>query len=284
MQTKCCEPPPDFRNCRLRSMPTAKPLILLVEDDRVLAESVAEELTAAGMTPHLFFDGAPVMGFLERNFVNLILLDVGLPDVSGFDLLDTLRAQGHRTPIIFLTGNAEDSDRVRGLDLGADDYLAKPFHVPELLARIRAVLRRTETARDFHVTETLDLLEKPFAFAGAIVYPKRLTMTFGNGHKVPIGKKELGIVHYLATHPGEAIPRAALIHAVWGIHADLKSRSIDQYIVKIRSILAQHGGDPDLLKTVHGVGYLFGKPPLEALAHPAAPEAARATASAVHGH
>lgn len=240
-------------------MAQAKPLILIVEDEPAIADLVAEEVEAAGMTPHVFHQCAPVVGFLERNHVNLMLLDVGLPDGTGFDVLEEARSKRLNTPVIFLTANAGEEDRVKGLKLGADDYVAKPFSAPELIARIRAVLRRTETARDYHVTESTDLLEKPFAFGGAIVNPSQLILTFGNGDKVELGKKELGIIHYLSIHQGEVVPRAALIHAVWGAHADLKSRSLDQYIVKIRNAITKHGGASDLLRTVHGIGYAYGE-------------------------
>jgi DNA-binding response OmpR family regulator len=240
-------------------MSQAKPLILIVEDDLPIAEIIQDELEAAEMLPHVFHCGAPVRGFLERNHVNLLLLDVGLPDGTGFEILEQVRDDGLATPVIFLTANAAEEDKVRGLDLGADDYIAKPFSLPELIARIRAVLRRTETARDYHITETTDLLEKPFAFCGAIVHPRQLTMSFGSGDKVELGKKELGIIHYLVSRRGEVVPRAALIHAVWGPHADLKSRSLDQYLVKIRTAVSKHGGDSDLLRTVHGVGYAYGE-------------------------
>ncbi|MGF1452203.1 MAG: response regulator transcription factor [Opitutales bacterium] len=238
-------------------MSQAKPLILIVEDEPPIADLLAEELEAAGMTPHVFHNCGPVRGFLERNFVNLLLLDVGLPDGTGFDILSQAREDRHQTPVIFLTANSAEEDRVKGLNLGADDYIAKPFSVPELLARIRAVLRRTETARDYFVTENTDLLEEPFDFAGATVNPRNLTMGFPDGSVVELGKKELGIVHYLASHRGEVVPRAALIHAVWGPHADLKSRSLDQYIVKVRNSISKHGGDSERLRTVHGVGYAF---------------------------
>lgn len=238
-------------------MSEAKPLILVIEDEEEISSLVAEELENAGMNVQVFHKVANVLPFLKGNFVNLMLLDVGLPDGTGFDALRQARDAGFQTPAIFLTANTTERDRVTGLDIGADDYVAKPFSFPELIARIKAVLRRTETAQDQKVTQNAQITEEPFTFCGATVNPSRLEMDFPDGATEKIGKKELGITHYLANHTGNVITRRALIHAVWGIHADVKSRSLDQYVVKIRNLLSQHNCSDAAFKTIHGVGYLY---------------------------
>jgi DNA-binding response OmpR family regulator len=141
--------------------------------------------------------------------------------------------------------------------MGGDDYITKPFSFPELIARINAVLRRAETAKDFQITQNARLTEEPFAFCGAEINPLRLEANFPDGETEKIGRKELGIMIYLVSNPGTVLTRRSLIHAVWGVHADIKSRSLDQYIVKIRDLLARHQCTADCFRTIHGVGYIY---------------------------
>jgi DNA-binding response OmpR family regulator len=186
-----------------------------------------------------------------------VLLDINLPDQSGFTLVEELKAEDISVPIIFLTGNVEEPSKVRGLEMGGDDYITKPFSYAELLARIRAVLRRAESKSDLNVTKNVKVNDEPFDFCGARVTPKRLEISFPDGTTQKLGRKELGILAYLNAHPGQVITRKALIHSVWGIHADVKSRSLDQYIVKVRDLFSAHGLDLSAFRTVHGIGYIF---------------------------
>jgi DNA-binding response OmpR family regulator len=130
----------------------SKPLILIVEDDKALANLTAEHLELAGMKTQVFYRASNIKTFLDSNFANLMLLDVNLPDGSGFTVLEDLRKSGFDLPTIFFTGNDSEVQKVRGLETGADDYITKPFSFPELVARINAVLRRAETSRDNQVT------------------------------------------------------------------------------------------------------------------------------------
>jgi DNA-binding response OmpR family regulator len=195
--------------------------------------------------------------FLKRNFANLILLDVNLPDQSGFQLLDELKKSDISIPTIFVTGNSLETSKVRGLEMGGDDYITKPFSYPELVARIHAVLRRAESVTDYNVTKNAKVSDQPFEFCGAKVTPDRLEIEFPNSTITKIGRKELGILSYLNDNQGVVITRKALIHAVWGIHADVKSRSLDQYIVKVRDLFKSNGLSLDAFRTVHSVGYIF---------------------------
>jgi DNA-binding response OmpR family regulator len=195
--------------------------------------------------------------FLTRNFANLMLLDVNLPDQSGFSLLEELKSKDITIPTIFVTGNSGEVSKVKGLELGGDDYVTKPFGYAELVARIRAVLRRAESKADLNVTKNVRVSDEPFDFVGARISPIRLEITFPDGATRKLGRKELGILAYLAEHRGVVIPRKALIHSVWGIHADVRSRSLDQYIVKVRELFQDHGIKLDCFRTVHGVGYMF---------------------------
>ncbi len=203
---------------------------------------------------------APVLRFLQHNFANLILLDVNLPDGNGFELIKQLRGEDINTPVIFLTANTHDEAKIQGLNLGGDDYITKPFSYTELVARIRAVLRRTESHTDHNVTKNLRTTDEPFDFLGAKIHPERLDIEFPNGTIFKTGRKELGILAYLHSHRNIVITRKELIHSVWGIHADIRSRSLDQYIVKVRAAFEKNSISLDCFKTVHGIGYIFEPP------------------------
>lgn len=237
-----------------------RPLIVVVEDEKELSSLMCQHLEAAGMQLQPYDRCAPALRFLEKNFANLLLLDVNLPDGTGFDLLSALKQRDIQIPTIFITGNTLEEDKVRGLNLGGDDYITKPFGYPELVARINAVLRRAESKTDFHLTKNVRTVDQPFDFLGAKVHPDRLEIEFPNGMAHKIGRKELGILAYLNTHRNVVITRKELIHSVWGIHADVRSRSLDQYIVKVRAAFAKNGLTLDSFKTVHGIGYIFEPP------------------------
>jgi DNA-binding response OmpR family regulator len=234
-----------------------KPLIVIVEDEVELAALLAAHLEKAGMHTQICNRAEHALKFLKKNFANLVLLDINLPDRTGFQLVEELKSEDVSVPIIFVTGNIEEPSRVKGLDIGADDYVTKPFSYTELVARIRAVLRRTENIKDLNVTKNVKISDAPFDFCGAHVTPVRLEISFPDSTVMKIGRKELGILAYLNAHPGEIITRKALIHSVWGMHADVKSRSLDQYIVKVRDLFTEHGLSLDAFRTVHGIGYIF---------------------------
>lgn len=239
----------------LRAEP--KPLILVVEDEPELSRLISIHLEEAGMQSQVYDRAAPAIRFLRKNFANLMLLDIGLPDQTGFALLEELKLHDITVPTIFLTGNDEEASKVRALDMGGDDYVTKPFSFPELIARIRAVLRRAEISRDQNVTKNVRVSDGPFDFCGARISPERLEITFPNGTVEKIGRKELGILAYLNANQAVVITRKALIHSVWGVHADIRSRSLDQYVVKVRDLYKKHDLSLDAFRTVHGIGYIF---------------------------
>jgi len=237
-----------------------RPLIVVVEDEEELSKIIAQHLEDAGMNVQTYNRIAPALRFLQHNFANLVLLDVNMPEGSGFDLLRQMKEQDINTPAIFLTANSQDEDKVKGLNLGGDDYITKPFSYTELVARIHAVLRRAEGQTDFNVTKNVRTTDGPFEFLGVKVHPDRLELDFPNGVTIKTGRKELGILAYLHTHVGVVITRKELIHSVWGIHADIRSRSLDQYIVKVRAAFEKNGLSLDCFRTVHGIGYIFEPP------------------------
>ena len=237
-----------------------RPLIVVVEDEVELSNLIAQHLEEAGMNVQVYPRCAPALRFLQHNFANLILLDVNLPDSSGFELIKQLKGEDINVPVIFLTANTQDEAKVQGLNLGGDDYITKPFSYTEVVARIRAVLRRTESHTDHNVTKNLRTTDGPFDFLGAKIHPDRMEIEFPNGTVFKTGRKELGILAYLHTHRNIVITRKELIHSVWGIHADIRSRSLDQYIVKVRAAFDKNGISLDCFKTVHGIGYIFEPP------------------------
>ena len=157
----------------------------------------------AGMMTQVFYRAQMFPRFLNKNFANRLLLDVNLSDSSGFAFLDDLKKQNFQIPVIFLTASTSEVHTVKGLDMGGDDYITKPFSFPELIARISAVLKRAETSQDYHIPKNAKLNQESFDFCEAT------------------GR------HF--------------IHAVWRIYVDVRGRSLDQYIVKIRDIFRSHG-------------------------------------------
>lgn len=235
-----------------------RPLILIVEDEPELAKLMSSYIEKeGGMRTQIFHRAQHAARYLKNNFANLLLLDITLPDMTGFELLAELRAGNFLTPVIFVTGNSIEESKLRGLDMGGDDYITKPFSYPELVSRIRAVLRRAESSSDLSLTRNVSVSDEPFDFCQAKITPQRLEMTMPDGSVIKIGRKEIGIMAHLKAHEGEVIPRKALIHAVWGIHANVRSRSLDQYIVKVRDFCRASAVGVEALRTVHGVGYIF---------------------------
>lgn len=233
------------------------PLVVIVEDESELATLMSNYLTDSGLRTQVFHRSQQALEFLTNNFANLLLLDITLPDVSGFGLLKALRERKVPIPVIFVTGNSLEDSKVNGLNMGGDDYITKPFSYPELVARVRAVLRRAESSKDLSLTQNVSLLDAPFEFAAAWVEPKLLTVKIPGQEPVKIGRKEIGIMAYLKANEGEVISRKALIHSVWGLHANVRSRSLDQYIVKVREYCRACKTGSNALRTVHGIGYIF---------------------------
>jgi DNA-binding response OmpR family regulator len=237
--------------------PSPKPLIVVVEDEPELASLIAQHLELAGMRVQVCNRAAHALKFLQRNFANLVLMDLVLPDQGGFELYEDLKAANINVPVIFVTANMEEGSKVHGLEQGGDDYITKPFSFAELTARIKAVLRRADYKEDLNLTHNVKVNTEPFGFCGAHVTPVRLEIAFPDGETITIGRKELGILSYLNEHHGEVITRKALIHSVWGQHADVRSRSLDQYVVKVRDLFKKKGLDLADFRTVHGIGYIF---------------------------
>ena len=222
--------------------------ILIVEDDRGMALGLSASLTHEG---HAVTHVARGDDALERHNElkpDLVLLDVMLPGLNGFEVCRRIRQHDRLTPILILTARGDEIDKVMGLDLGADDYLTKPVGVPELLARVRALLRRASAPEP--------PLPDVLAFDDVHVDFVRYVAT-RSGKPVHLTVKEYGLLRYLAAHEGEAVRRDMLIDRVWGEDVFPSNRTVDTHMLSLRSKLERDPARPRRLLTVHGVGYRF---------------------------
>jgi DNA-binding response OmpR family regulator len=188
---------------------------------------------------------------VARHKPALLVLDVMLPGLSGYDICKQLRAKKITTPVLMLTAKGQELDKVVGLDLGADDYMTKPFGVRELLARINALLRRAVPAQRAPHSDA------EFHIGDALINPKTFQLRRGK-HIEELTARELKLLQLFHAHPGEVLSRDRLLNEVWGYNYYGTTRTLDQVIVQLRKKLGDNGGEPKHLLTVHGVGYKLG--------------------------
>ena len=225
--------------------------VFVVEDDGDIARLIQHNLDAAGYEVHSFLTAALVLADALRERPALFLLDVMLPGVDGFDLCRQIRQHEalSKTPIIFLTARSEEADRVRGLELGGDDYITKPFSPRELVARVRTVLR---TVRDAPPPEILRLGDLE-------VDPSSMTVRI-EGRTVLTTVREFRLLEYLAAHRGRVFTRDQLLDAVWKETAFVTPRSVDVYVRRLREKIESDPHHPRYLKTLRGIGYRLESP------------------------
>jgi DNA-binding response OmpR family regulator len=221
--------------------------ILVVEDDPAILRGLADNLRFDGYDVETAMDGEAAYRAHHVRKPDLIVLDLMLPRMSGFELCKKLRAEGLRTPIVMLTARSEESDRILGLDLGADDYMTKPFSVRELSARIRAVLRRAQTPQ---------VLREEVRFADVEVDFRRYEAR-RKGKPVEMTRKEFAVLQLLASRAGEVVTRDQLLDEVWGYDSYPVSRTVDNHVAALRAKLEPDPSQPAHIITVHGVGYKF---------------------------
>lgn len=219
--------------------------VLVVEDDTVLSETLQYNLQREGYQVLSSTDAESALRLFQNETPDLVLLDVMLPSRSGFELCRLIREQD-RTPIIFLTAKAGEDDRVTGLDMGADDYIVKPFSMKELLARVRTVLRRTMPVPAGRVLKVDDL--------EIDLEAKRVVRS---GDVVSMSPKEFALLTLLASNPGKAFSRDQLLDRVWGINAYISPRTVDVHIRWLRSKIEPEPEKPRYIVTVRGSGYRF---------------------------
>jgi len=225
--------------------------VLVVEDDPHLAAGVMENLRAEGYEVSVAGDGEQALAWLSRQSCALIVLDVMLPGVDGFGVCRTLRGQGNNTPVLFLTARGDPADRVRGLESGGDDYLAKPFHLQEFLLRVRAILRRWDWYRSAAAAAAV------LHFGGNEVDFRAFRARAWNGEAQELTEKEAMILKVLAEHSGEIVSREDLLERVWGYDVFPSTRTVDNFILRLRKRFEKDPANPRHFLTVWGVGYRF---------------------------
>lgn len=222
--------------------------ILVVEDEPSMRMGLQDNLEFDGYEVDVAEEGNSGLEKILSNTYDLIVLDVMLPNISGFDICKTVRKRGIVTPIILLTAKGEEIDKVRGLELGADDYITKPFSLRELLARVKAVLRRTQNNTVGNpANDTLEIGKLSVDFSGYTAQQ--------NGQPVKMSHKEFEILHYFWNNRNKTVSRDDLLDKVWGYQEQPTTRTVDNFILKLRQKIEQNPNDPKIILTVHGIGY-----------------------------
>ena len=217
--------------------------ILIIEDEPAMQLGLKDNLEVDNHSVDTSSDGESGLQKLKSGKYDLVLLDVMLPKLSGFDVCKAARTAGIGTPIILLTARGEEIDKIVGLELGADDYITKPFSVRELLARIKAILRRSQSIDSTKVTIG------------------RLTIDFSsfqceeNGEDVKLSHKEIEILSFLSKNKNKVVSRYDLLENVWGYEEQITTRTVDNFIVRLRQKIELNPNQPKIILTVHGAGY-----------------------------
>ena len=228
--------------------------LLLVEDDDAIADALRLHLEQAGYRLHRESDGLRAMAVIARQRWDLVLLDLMLPGADGWDVCRHLRACHPDVPVIMLSARSAEAHRVLGLELGADDYLAKPFSMLELVARVRALLRRMETLRNGPAASA------ELRFGDWRLDPVRRVLTH-SAVRVSLTVREFDLLHFLVRHPGNAFARSELLQRVWGAGYDGFEHTVNSHINRLRSKIEDDPREPLHIVTVWGVGYRFDPSP-----------------------
>jgi DNA-binding response OmpR family regulator len=224
--------------------------ILVVDDEPILRETLAEALDADGFRVVTAADGREALSRFREHQPDLVVLDLMLPELSGIEVCRIIRAESG-VPIVMLTAKTSELDKVVGLELGADDYVTKPFSLRELSARIRALLRRTEQLAE---------APAPLVELGALTVDLAGHRLLRDGERVPLKPKVFELLAYLLRHPGQVLTREQLLEHVWGYDYAGETRTVDVHIHWLRAAIEPDPADPAYLHTVRGVGYVFRRP------------------------
>lgn len=222
--------------------------ILIVEDELNMVKGLSDNLEFEGFEVDTALEGTSGLNKILHCRYDLILLDIMLPEISGFDICKSARKEGVNTPIILLTAKGEEIDKVLGLELGADDYITKPFSLRELLARIKAILRRAPGTKEENG-------DQDFVSIGKIRVNFKNYIAFEGTREVKMSHKEFEVLHYLYMKVGKVIPRDDLMIDVWGIEYEISTRTVDNFILKLRQKIEVDLNNPKIILTVHGIGY-----------------------------
>ena len=220
--------------------------ILIIDDEKSLASGLKHNLEFEGFIVETSYSGLLGLEKIRNNTYSLILLDIMMPNsISGFDVCKTIRRENIKTPLIFLSAKSEELDKVLGLEFGADDYITKPFSFRELLARINAVLRRVEPIKN-----TIKSLK-----IGNLCLDLKSYQATSKSMPVKISTKEIDILEFLYKRKNQNISRSDIINHIWETKGDIESRTIDNFIVKLRQKIEENPSNPRHIITIHGKGY-----------------------------
>ena len=225
---------------------TGRPVIAVIDDEEAVRESLGLNLRSAGYDTVFASDGSKGVKLVEECRPDLIILDVIMPGKDGLQACREMRTAGISTPLILLTHRSSSVDKVLGLDLGADDYIGKPFEINELLARVRALLRRST---EVFSTEVVN-------FAGVVVDFKAYRAA-KNGVPPPLSAREFRLLQYVVKKQGVVVSRDELLDQVWGYSSYPSTRTVDNHIARLRQKIEENCDSPQHIITVHGVGYKF---------------------------
>jgi DNA-binding response OmpR family regulator len=231
-------------------MTAAMSKILIVEDEPDMILGLKDNFEFEGYEVLTASDGVAGLERARAQKPDLVILDIMLPKLSGLEVCKTLRGEGFEAPIIMLTARGQEIDKVVGLELGADDYVTKPFSIRELLARVRAILRRTEGKKQRLARYRFADVELDFE-----TYRAKKA-----GEALDMSPRELELLRYLIERKGETVTRDQLLEDVWGYESYPSTRTVDTHIAKLRAKIGDSGSEPRWILTIHGVGYKFVDP------------------------
>lgn len=226
--------------------------ILIIEDDRDISELLSIHLKDLGYETDSAYDGRDGLMKALNNTYKLIVLDIKLPGMDGFDVCRQIRMDRIHTPVIMLTSKSEEIDKVLGLEIGADDYITKPFSIREFVARVKAVLRREQkVAEGVEVQDEQEISLSDFY----INVPKRIVKVYDRS--IELSPKEFDLLVYLASNPGKTYSRLQLLDKVWGINFEGFDHTVNSHINRLRSKIEKNMNEPEFILTTWGVGYKF---------------------------
>jgi len=224
--------------------------ILIAEDDKFTREGLQEIMNSEGYQTATAQNGREALTLYDEWSPDFLCLDIMMPEMNGYDVCKAIRAKDDDVPVIFISAKSEEIDKVIGLELGADDFIVKPFGVKEVIARVRAVTRRYLKSGKESECST------PFEFGPYIVHPNKL-LAENNEDKVELSLREIKIVKVLAENKGGITKRDELLKKCWEMEAGSNTRTLDQHIAQLRKKIEQNSHDPALIMTVHGMGYRY---------------------------
>lgn len=222
--------------------------VLIVEDDATLLRGLSDNFTSAGFEVQTATDGEAGIAYVLAEPPDLVVLDIMLPRMNGYDLCRRVRQAKLEMPILMLTAKGQEEDIVRGLELGADDYMTKPFSIRELLARVKTLLRR-------HGNEMAERI-----VIGDLIFDRTSHNLTRDGHEIPLTSKEYALLEYFASRPHRALTRGDIINHVWGRSIIVNGRSVDRCVATLRSKIEPTPSQPQFIHTIRDVGYRFGMP------------------------